>query len=65
MIYARCYAYFLQNSTYFRETVTYFFEDRIVALVFFKGKFAKGNEHDIGFSFKTKPDIPGFIDALI
>lgn len=43
--------------------VSYFIEDTIVLVIYFKGKMTSATQLDIGFALKKKPKTTGFIDA--
>lgn len=43
--------------------VSYFTDDKMVSVIYFRGKALSGIQLDVGFSLKEKPSIAGFIDA--
>lgn len=43
--------------------IRYCLGEKIVALVYFRGKFVSNNQLDVGLSLKEKPKFHGFINA--
>ncbi len=51
------------NYRVFPIYVNYYLNDCVVAVVYFRGKFAVGNKIDVGFAFNKKPSDKNFITA--
>ncbi|MDP3057081.1 MAG: hypothetical protein Q8N37_00985 [bacterium] len=43
--------------------VSYFIEDKMVFVIYYRGKTLSGIQLDVGFSLKDKPNMPGFVSA--